>query len=179
MKTEKTLASDVDRMVESLARSILEAIPENRPLGLIGIRTRGVPLARRIEASLRSMAPDRLIHPTGSLDISFHRDDLSRRLPTPQLTEVSFSLEGSVVILVDDVLFTGRTVRAALHALRDFGRPEAVRLAVLVDRGHREVPIQADFIARQIETQRQDHVYVRLLEIDGEDAIRLVSEAEA
>jgi pyrimidine operon attenuation protein/uracil phosphoribosyltransferase len=111
--------------------------------------------------------------PVGSLDISFHRDDLAQNVPVPKGSEVLFDLKGKTVILVDDVLFTGRTIRAALDALCDLGRPKIIQLAVLVDRGHRELPIRPDYIGKNLPTAAQEKVRVRLMEVDGEDAVIL------
>ncbi|NNC75943.1 MAG: bifunctional pyr operon transcriptional regulator/uracil phosphoribosyltransferase PyrR [Acidimicrobiia bacterium] len=143
---------------------------------LVGIHTRGVPMSERLAAEIGKIEGVEV--PVGTLDIGLYRDDLSSR-PTVALAKTSLpsSLEGTVVVLVDDVLFTGRTIRAALDALADLGRPQAVQLAVLVDRGHRELPIRADFVGKNLPTSASERVTVRLHEIDGEEGVWL-GEAE-
>jgi pyrimidine operon attenuation protein/uracil phosphoribosyltransferase len=142
-------------------------------LALVGIRTRGVPLARRLAALLKSTTGTDV--PVGTLDINLYRDDLSTIADHPVLrkTEIPFAVEGRKVILVDDVLYTGRTVRAALDGMVDLGRPAFIRLAVLVDRGHRELPIHADIVGRQVDTARGQQVRVELQETDGRDRVSL------
>jgi pyrimidine operon attenuation protein/uracil phosphoribosyltransferase len=167
---------DADRISRSLARIGHEILERNRgveELALIGIRTRGVPLAKRISALIRELHHHDV--PTGALDITLYRDDLTMIAAHPVLkgTDIPVSIDGRVVVLVDDVLYTGRTARAALDELIDFGRPSRIELAVLVDRGHRELPIRADYVGRNIPTSRQETVQVRLLEIDGRDEVEL------
>jgi pyrimidine operon attenuation protein/uracil phosphoribosyltransferase len=159
-----------------------EIVERNRGVGelaVIGVRSRGVPLAKRIAASLKHISGDDV--PVGALDITLYRDDLMRQPVGPQpivrRTEIPFSIDDRVIVLVDDVLFTGRTTRAALDALIDFGRPRAIQLVVLVDRGHRELPIKADYVGKNIPTSRRENVHVRLTEIDGQDEVSLESEA--
>ena len=169
---------DGDRMGRSLARIAHEVLERNRgldDLALVGIRARGVPLAARIASALHELSG---VHvPTGALDITLYRDDLMRTPVGPQpvvrRTEIPFSLDGRHILLVDDVLYTGRTIRAALDALIDFGRPSAIQLVVLVDRGHRELPIRADYVGRNIPTARTQSVQVRLAEIDGRDEVEV------
>jgi pyrimidine operon attenuation protein/uracil phosphoribosyltransferase len=173
---------DADRVGRSLMRIAHEILERNRGtdhLALVGIRARGVPLAERLASNLRTAgSPD---VPTGSLDITLYRDDLMRHQVGPQpilrRTDIPFSIDDKTIILVDDVLYTGRTIRAALDALTDFGRPKEIQLVVLVDRGHRELPIRADYVGRNVPTSRQQSVQVRLLEIDGRDEVE-VNEAE-
>ncbi len=143
-------------------------------LAVIGIRSRGDVLAGRLRDALR--ANEGVDVPLGLLDITLYRDDLTRVGYAPEIheTRIPFSVDDRVVVLVDDVLFTGRTIRAALDALVDFGRPKAIRLAVLVDRGHRELPIRADFVGKNVPTQPGDDVRVRLTEIDGRDEVEVV-----
>ena len=138
---------------------------------LVGIQRRGVPLARRIASAIAEN--ESVDIPVGALDITFYRDDLSlvAQQPVVKGTDLPFDLNGSTVVLVDDVLYTGRTIRAAMDALVDFGRPQAIRLAVLVDRGHRELPIRADHVGKNVPTSREEIVRVHLEEIDGEDAV--------
>lgn len=173
MTTEQVILkeNDVDRILTRMAREILEKHRGAVDLVLIGIRTGGVFLADRIKAKILSIEGTDI--PRGDLDITLYRDDWTRigHQPIVQKTEVPFSLDGKQVILVDDVLFTGRTVRAAMDALIDFGRPDRIELAVLVDRGHRELPIQANYIGKQIETIRNTMVNVYLKEKAGRDEV--------
>ena len=169
---------DADRMSRSLARIAHEILERNRGIGdlaLIGIRSRGVPIAARIARELKHLAGADV--PTGALDITLYRDDLMRHAVGPQpvirRTEIPFSIDEKVILLVDDVLYTGRTIRAALDALIDFGRPRAIQLVALVDRGHRELPIRADYVGRNIPTSQQQSVQVRLMEIDGRDEVEV------
>jgi len=167
---------DADRMSRALTRIAHEILERNRgveELALVGIRRRGVPLAKRLA---------RIVHdingydiPTGALDITLYRDDLMRHAvgaqPVVGRTDIPFAVEGRRILLVDDVLFTGRTVRAAMDALVDFGRPQSIQLAVLVDRGHRELPIRADYVGKNLPTSRREQVQVRLAEADGRDEV--------
>jgi pyrimidine operon attenuation protein/uracil phosphoribosyltransferase len=170
------IVMDADRVSRSLVRIAHEILERNRgveSLALVGIRARGVPLAARLAAHLKDIAGVDV--PIGSLDITLYRDDLMRMPVGPQplvrRTEIPFSIDGRRILLVDDVLYTGRTIRAALDALIDFGRPSAIQLVVLVDRGHRELPIRADYVGRNIPTSRPQSVQVRLVEIDGRDEV--------
>jgi pyrimidine operon attenuation protein / uracil phosphoribosyltransferase len=169
---------DADRMARTLMRIAHEILERHRGvdgLALVGIRARGVPIAARLAAHLRELAGADV--PTGALDITLYRDDLMRHAVGPQpvirRTEIPFSIDERLILLVDDVLYTGRTIRAALDALIDFGRPRAIQLVVLVDRGHRELPIRADYVGRNIPTSRQQSVQVRLREIDGRDEVEV------
>ncbi|HKQ60082.1 MAG TPA: bifunctional pyr operon transcriptional regulator/uracil phosphoribosyltransferase PyrR [Candidatus Polarisedimenticolaceae bacterium] len=166
-------ADGVDRTLTRIAHEILERHRELDRLGLVGIVRRGVPLARRLADKLEALKPPRL--PVGTLDINLYRDDLTRISdhPVVRRTEIPFDLDGARVVLVDDVLFTGRTIRAALDALIDLGRPDSIQLAVLVDRGHRELPIRADYVGKNLPTARGQRVEVRLVEIDGADEVLL------
>jgi pyrimidine operon attenuation protein/uracil phosphoribosyltransferase len=166
--------ASIDRALTRIAHEILERNKGLREIALVGVQTRGVPLARRLAARLHSIeghAP-----PVGLLDINLYRDDLSRIADHPVLrrTEIPYDIDNAVVILVDDVLFTGRTVRAALDALMDLGRPRQIQLAVLVDRGHRELPVRADFVGKNLPTAETERVEVRLNETDGEDEVVIV-----
>jgi pyrimidine operon attenuation protein / uracil phosphoribosyltransferase len=170
---------DADRMSRALTRISHEILERNRgtsELALIGIRTRGVPLARRIAHTLHTINHEDV--PTGSLDITLYRDDLMRQpvgaQPVVRRTEIPFSIDDRRILLVDDVLYTGRTIRAALDALIEFGRPRAIQLIVLVDRGHRELPIKADYVGKNLPTSPKQSVQVRLHEIDGDDEVLLV-----
>jgi pyrimidine operon attenuation protein/uracil phosphoribosyltransferase len=167
---------DADRMSRALTRIAHEILERNRgldELALVGIRTRGVPLARRLARALKEINGDDV--PTGALDITLYRDDLMRHPVGPQplvrRTEIPFSIDDRKIMLVDDVLYTGRTIRAALDALIDFGRPRVIQLIALVDRGHRELPIKADYVGKNLPTSLRQSVQVRLQEIDGIDEI--------
>ena len=169
---------DSERMSRSLTRIAHEIVERNRGVGelaLVGVRTRGVPIARRLAAILRDIAGAEV--PTGALDITLYRDDLMKTAVGPQpivrRTEIPFSIDGRRIVLVDDVLYTGRTIRAALDALIDFGRPSTIQLVVLVDRGHRELPIKADYVGKNVPTSRRETIHVRLAEIDGRDEVTL------
>lgn len=168
---------DIDRALTRMAHEIRERNAHLPEPALVGIRTRGVPLAQRLAGKIERIegkAPA-----VGTLDINLYRDDLSRigDHPVVRKTEIPFALDDRIVVLVDDVLFTGRTIRAALDALIDLGRPRAIQLAVLVDRGGRELPIRADFVGKSVDTFEGDRVDVLLAEEDGEDAVR-ISQAE-
>ena len=172
------IVMDADRVSRSITRMAHEILERNRTadgLALIGIPARGVPIAERLARELHTLTG--LHVPTGELDITLYRDDLMGRIAKPQpiirRTQLTFSLDDKVILLVDDVLFTGRTIRAALDALIDFGRPKAIQLVALVDRGHRELPIRADYVGRNIPTSRQQSVQVRLTEIDGRDEVEV------
>ena len=169
---------DADRMSRALTRIAHEILERNRgveDIALVGIRARGVPIAERLAAVLAGLTGVQV--PTGALDITLYRDDLMGHAagtqPVVRRTEIPFSLDDRLILLVDDVLYTGRTIRAALDALIDFGRPRAIQLVALVDRGHRELPIRADFVGRNIPTSRQQSVQVRLTEIDGRDEVEV------
>ena len=163
----------VARSITRLSHEIIESIDNNQERVLIGIHNRGVPLAKRIQAEISNI--NGLNIKLGSLDITFHRDDYRERLVMPEVrgTDIQFRIDNKVVILIDDVLFTGRTVRASLDELNSFGRASKVQLAVLVDRGHRELPIKADFIGKNIPTHEGEHVEVNFSETDGEDSVFL------
>jgi pyrimidine operon attenuation protein/uracil phosphoribosyltransferase len=170
---------DADRIGRSLARIAHEILERNRgvdDLALVGIRTRGVPIAKRLAQQLLEI--NRHNVPTGALDITLYRDDLMRHAVGPQpvikRTEIPFSIDDQRILLVDDVLYTGRTIRAALDALIDFGRPKSIQLVVLVDRGHRELPIKADYVGKNLPTSASESVQVHLQEIDGHDEVEIL-----
>jgi pyrimidine operon attenuation protein/uracil phosphoribosyltransferase len=167
-------AEEIERALERMAAEIAASEPATDTVMLVGIRTRGVPLAHRLAEILRRRYARDL--PVGVLDITFYRDDLSRIAPNPvvRTSVLPRDITGRVIVLVDDVLYTGRTIRAALDHLMDYGRPDRVRLAVLVDRGHRELPIHADFVGRVIPTERTEIIKVMLREVDGEDRVLLL-----
>jgi pyrimidine operon attenuation protein / uracil phosphoribosyltransferase len=169
---------DADRMTRTLTRiahEILEHYRGTGELAFVGIRTRGVPIARRLAQMIRGINGEDV--PTGALDITLYRDDLMRLPVGPQpvvhRTEVPFSIDDKRILLVDDVLYTGRTVRAALDALIDFGRPKSIQLVVLVDRGHRELPIKPDYVGKNLPTSLSQSVQVRLVEVDGRDEVEV------
>ena len=170
---------DADRIGRSLTRIAHEILERNRgieELAFVGIRTRGVPLARRLAHTIRDITKHDV--PTGALDITLYRDDLMRTAvgaqPVIKRTEIPFSIDNKRILLVDDVLYTGRTIRAALDALIEFGRPLAIQLIVLVDRGHRELPIKADYVGRNLPTSLSESVQVHLTEIDGRDEVEIL-----
>jgi len=172
-------AREIARALERMAAELLERGGDEALLYLIGVQTRGVPLARRL-ARLVAAATGREV-PVGALDITLYRDDIgpwrpAHQQPVLRATNLPVAIDGRVVCLVDDVLYTGRTVRAALDTLMDYGRPRAIRLAVLVDRGHRELPIAADFVGRTVPSSRIEDVQVRLKEIDGEEGVWIARE---
>ncbi len=174
-ETKRTVldARTMVRVIRRMAGQIVEKEGDLSTLMLVGIRTRGLPLARRIANEIAKAEGVEV--PIGALDITLYRDDLSTIGPQPVVrgTDLPIAIEGREVVLCDDVLFTGRTVRAALDELKDFGRPRAVRLAVLVDRGHRELPIQPDVIGQRVESRRDEQVEVAFQEVDGEEHVRL------
>jgi pyrimidine operon attenuation protein/uracil phosphoribosyltransferase len=172
----KVLAPDgLNRSLRRISHEILERNASCLgELALVGVLTRGVPLARRISANVRQF--EGLDLPVGSLDITLHRDDLEKEDPEVRGSSVPFEVTGKTVILVDDVLYTGRTARAAMDALLELGRPAAIRLAILVDRGHRELPIRADYVGKNVPTARCERVLVNLEETDGEDGVIVVGD---
>ncbi|MDP9242323.1 MAG: bifunctional pyr operon transcriptional regulator/uracil phosphoribosyltransferase PyrR [Actinomycetota bacterium] len=163
--------ADIRRALTRIAHEILERNKGAEDLVLVGIADRGDDIARRLASEIRRIEGTEV--PVGELDITFYRDDIGLRAEAPEVheTRIPFPVDGRTVVLSDDVLFTGRTIRAALDALIDFGRPRAIQLAVLVDRGHRELPIRADFIGKNVPTRTGDQVRVALTEVDGEDAV--------
>ena len=169
---------EIEKALSRLAHEILERIPEVKKLAIIGIRTRGAYLAERIREKLKEVAKVKV--PLGIMDITLYRDDLSVIGPQPVVhaTEIPFDITGKKVVLVDDVLYTGRTVRAALDGLTDLGRPRVIQLAVLVDRGHRELPIRADYVGKNIPTSQEEMVEVRLKEVDGREEVVIVRRGE-
>lgn len=168
-------ADGIRRVLIRIAHEVIEKNKGTEDLIIIGIRTRGVPLAKRLAAKIKEFEGVEV--PVGILDITLYRDDLSMIAPQPIVhkTEIPFDISGKKVILVDDVLYTGRTVRAALDALVDLGRPHVIQLAILVDRGHRELPIRADYVGKNLPTSRDEVVNVYLTEVDEEDSILLLN----
>jgi pyrimidine operon attenuation protein/uracil phosphoribosyltransferase len=171
---------DVRRTLRRIAHEIAEKNPESEGLAIVGIHTRGALIARRLHSLLAELTGAEA--PIGDIDISFYRDDVGAKGPGDQpvvhASHIDFDLSGRTVILVDDVLFTGRTVRAAIDALFDYGRPERVQLAVLCDRGHRELPIRPDYVGKNLPTARGERVNVRLEESDGADEVTISEAAE-
>jgi pyrimidine operon attenuation protein/uracil phosphoribosyltransferase len=168
----------LDRALTRIGHEILERNGGGKDLAFVGLRTRGVTLAHRLAAKLTAI--DGGTVPVGTLDITLYRDDLSMRgAPVIRGTDIPFSIKNKTVVLVDDVLYTGRTIRAALDALIDLGRPQAIQLAILIDRGHRELPIRPDFIGKNLPTSRRESVAVRLREHDGEDRVVIEEPEEA
>ena len=165
--------ADIDRILTRITHNILEVHRGADNLILIGIQTRGVYLAKRLQAKIKEIEGVEI--PAGDMDITLYRDDWTRisQHPVVQATDILFSVDEKQIILVDDVLFTGRTTRAAMDAVIDFGRPDRIELAVLVDRGHRELPIQADYVGKIVETRRRETINVLLTEHDGKDKVVL------
>jgi pyrimidine operon attenuation protein / uracil phosphoribosyltransferase len=165
-------AERIRRMIDRMAHEIAERQKDLPGLALIGIRTRGVPLAQRLAARLTDLVPEQTF-PVGTLDITLYRDDLSTVAPQPLLkkTEIDFDLNGRTVLLCDDVLYTGRTIRAALDGVIDLGRPRAIRLAVLIDRGHREFPIEANYVGKSVPTSNREVIQVLFEETDRADEV--------
>jgi pyrimidine operon attenuation protein / uracil phosphoribosyltransferase len=164
-------AAEIRRVVTRIAHEILERNKGAGRVVLIGIAARGDDLARRLAEEIARIEGIQV--PVGALDITFYRDDIGMRAEAPEVheTRIDFDITGGTVVLVDDVLFTGRTIRAAMDALVDFGRPQAIQLAVLVDRGHRELPIRADYVGKNVPTRKDEEVQVRIAEVDGEDSV--------
>ena len=174
--TKKIIMSpdDIRRGLARIAHEIIERNKTTEHLVLVGMRTRGVPLAKRLAANMGDH--EGLEIPVGALDISLYRDDLStlNLQPTVQRTEIPVNIDGKSVVLVDDVLYTGRSIRAAMDALIDLGRPRSIQLVVLVDRGHRELPIRADYVGKNIPTSRDEEIQVQLMETDGIEGVVIV-----
>ena len=169
-------SQEMHKTLERITYEILEQVPDTTDLALIGIQRRGVDLASRIKSLIENRTGQKIR--MGKLDINLYRDDWTNLSATPVInsTEITFSITGKVLVLVDDVLFTGRTVRCALEALLDFGRPRTIKLMVLIDRGHRELPIHADFVGKRIDTSLPEKVDVLTLERDGRDEVLLLEE---
>ncbi len=178
VKTEVIDADGIHRALTRIAHEIIEKNKGTEGLVLIGIRTRGVPLAQRLAEKIAEIEGERL--PVGILDITLYRDDLSTiaQRPIVHKTEIPFDITGKKVILVDDVIYTGRTVRAALDALVDLGRPESIQLAVMIDRGHRELPIRPDYIGKNLPTSRREVVDVNIMETDEKEKVLILEREE-
>ena len=176
IKAKLITSDDMRRIITRLAHEIIEKNRGIKDLVIVGLRTRGAFIAERITKKIEEIEGQKL--PTGFLDVTLYRDDFRKRLKHPdvQVTNIPFQIDEKNVTLVDDVLFTGRTARAALDALMDFGRPNKISLAVLVDRGHRELPIKADFVGKNIPTSVGEEVRVKINEVDKEDCVLLVEQ---
>jgi pyrimidine operon attenuation protein / uracil phosphoribosyltransferase len=176
MDSEKIVlqADGVRRAVARIAHELAERNPGVEPLAIVGIQRRGAPLAERLRRQLEGLLEVKV--PLGDLDIGFYRDDVGHRpeAPVVHASHIDFDVTGKTVVVVDDVLFTGRTVRAAIEALFDYGRPDRVQLAVLADRGHRELPIRPDYVGKNLPTSQAEHVRVRVVEIDGVDEVAIL-----
>jgi len=166
---------DIKRTLARIAHEIIEQNELLKELILVGVHTRGVPLAKRLAANIEGFAKVKI--PVDTLDISLYRDDLSslELKPVVKLTDITATIDGKSIVLVDDVLYTGRSIRAAMDALTDLGRPRLIQLAVLVDRGHRELPIRADYVGKNIPSSRHEEIKVQLKETDGVDEVAIVS----
>jgi len=176
---EKALILDktgIDRALTRVAHEILEKNKGAKDLVLVGIQRGGVHLARRLSEKIREI--EKIEVPVGSLDITMYRDDLTTRKsqPVPQATDIPFDIQDKVMVLVDDVIYTGRTIRAALNSIMDYGRPQRIQLAVLVDRGHRELPIRADFVGKNLPTASREKVDVMLAEDGGDEKVVILAE---
>lgn len=178
MNTTTLNAEDIQRAITRIAHEILEKNKGVRDLALVGIRTRGVTFAERLQAKIEEIEKTKV--DLGILDITLYRDDIGTSNQKPELkrTAIDFPIETRKIILCDDVLFTGRTIRAAIDALMDFGRPSLVQLAVLIDRGHRELPFRPDYVGKNIPTSRDMRVQVKLKEIDGQDQVVVLNKDE-
>jgi pyrimidine operon attenuation protein / uracil phosphoribosyltransferase len=176
-RSEKTVLgeAEVRRALTRIAHEIAERNPHALDLAIVGIHRRGAILARRVRAELNELLESEV--PLGDLDIGFYRDDVASRpdAPVVHASHIDFEVAGRTIVVVDDVLFTGRTARAAIEALFDYGRPQRVQLAVLADRGHRELPIRPDYVGKNLPTSRAEHVHVRVLELDGVDEVAIAS----
>lgn len=168
-------AEDIRRSLARLAHEIIEQNKTPEHLILVGLRTRGVPLAKRIATTIENFEGVKI--PVGALDISLYRDDLHllNQQPTIQHTDIPVNIDGKSVVLVDDVLYTGRSTRAAMDALIDLGRPCSIQLAVLVDRGHRELPIRADYVGKNVPSSKHEEIQVQLVETDGTDCVTIIA----
>lgn len=177
-KRQLMSADEIRRTLERLAHEIVENTGGAKDLALIGVRRRGIPLAERLAKSIRASSKAEI--PVGTLDITLYRDDLSTVAPQPvvQSSEIPFPVDDRDLLLVDDVLYTGRTVRAAMNGLFDLGRPRRIRLCVLIDRGHRELPVEASFIGRTVETTEAEIIEVRLNEIDHEERVMVMDRVD-
>ena len=177
-KRQLLSAEEIGRTLQRLAHEIVEKSGGANDLALIGVRRRGVPLSERLAKQIRGFA--HVAAPVGTLDITLYRDDLSTidQQPVVQSTQIDFPVDDRDLVIVDDVLYTGRTIRAAMNGLFDLGRPRRIRLCVLIDRGHRELPVEASFVGRSVQTTDTEIVEVRLQEVDGEERVMLVDRVE-
>ena len=179
MAEQRSQVMDADEIRRALTRVAHEIIEKNKgaeKLALIGVRRKGTPLAERLAKLIGEIEGTKV--PVGALDITLYRDDFMTRQPTVGQTEIPFDVDGRTIVLVDEVIYTGRTVRSALDALMDMGRPAAIQLAVLIDRGHRELPIRPDYVGKNLPTSRKEQVDVQLTEIGGEDKVYIVKQSK-
>ena len=177
-KTKLLDKDDIDRVLQRMAHEIIEKVKTTEDIAIIGIKNRGAYLGERLAKKIEKISGAGV--PVGALDITLYRDDLTEASSQPVVhaTEIDFDIEGKKIILVDDVLYSGRTIRCALDALIDFGRPGQIQLAVLIDRGHRELPIRADYVGKNVPTSLKETVEVRLAEADGKDEVVLCEKEE-
>ncbi|MEX0773672.1 MAG: bifunctional pyr operon transcriptional regulator/uracil phosphoribosyltransferase PyrR [Balneolales bacterium] len=173
-KTKLLLKEDLDRTLKRFAHQFVEPFDDPGSLAIIGMQTRGVHIARRVQKKIKAFFG--LEVPLGVLDVTFYRDDFrtKAKMPTVQITEIPFDLSGKDVVLVDDVLYTGRTVRSAMEAIMSFGRPNSIRFCCMIDRGHRELPISADYVGMHVPTHADEEIRVEMTELDEEDAVYVV-----
>ena len=171
-------SEDIKRSLARIAHEIIERNKTTGHLVLVGMRTRGVPLANRLAADMETLEGSKI--PVGALDVSLYRDDLSSigEQPAVQHTDIPVDIDDKCVVLVDDVLYTGRSIRAAMDALIDLGRPRSIQLAVLIDRGHRELPIRADYVGKNIPSSRDEEIQVQLMETDGTDGVVIIKNSQ-
>ena len=174
-RTELVDSSGISNLIKRISHEILESSIDIKNLVIIGIKSRGDLIAKRISSEINKISNNKL--PIGTIDVTFHRDDFRTNLGSPKvgISDIKFDIDGKDIILIDDVLYTGRTIRAAMDEIFSYGRPNSIRLAVLVDRGHRELPIKADFVGKNIPTHEGEHVNVTLEEVDGLDSVYLIS----
>ncbi len=174
LKAKLSGEAEISRTLTRLAHEIIERNSDLKKIAIIGILTRGDILAKRIHSLVEDIAKIKI--PIGTLDVSFHRDDFRTNLGSPKIgsSNILFEIDGKDIILIDDVLYTGRTVRAALDEIFTYGRPDSIQLGVLIDRGHKELPIKADYVGKNSPTSLNEHIYVHVKEVDNEDAVLLI-----
>lgn len=177
-KTTLVDAKSISQIIKRISHEIIESSVENKNLAVIGIKNRGDHIATRIASQIKDIANINVS--LGTIDVTFHRDDYRTNLGSPEvgISEINFDVSDKDIILIDDVLYTGRTIRAAMEEIFSYGRPTRIRLAVIVDRGHRELPIKADFVGKNLPTSDNEHVHVHIEEIDGEDLVYMDSEVK-
>tara|TARA_Y100001970_G_C14004818_1_gene735277 strand:+ start:402 stop:944 length:543 start_codon:yes stop_codon:yes gene_type:complete len=176
-RTELVDSSGISNLIKRISHEIIESSVDIKNLAIVGIKSRGDLIARRIVSEINKIIDNEL--PIGTIDVTFHRDDYRTNLGSPKIgiSDINFDIEGKDIILIDDVLYTGRTIRAAMDEIFSYGRPKSIRLAVIVDRGHRELPIKAEFVGKNLPTSNNEHIHVLVKEIDNEDLIYLEKES--